>query len=670
MKTTKSFSLLLVFCIITSWALLLSTCSSGGEDAVISINLGQGYLPEKAAGDVSIDQLNHVITLSGPTGSQTITMSGAGTATATVAPGLWNINVQAFFADKLYAIGSASTDVKAGKTSNVTIQMNVVWTGEDDVAPASKGGGSGGPGFIGSGITVTVTPAAPTVEAGYTLQFSASINGTASTNVTWSVSGTMVPFASNTDIDSSGLLNVDPREPIGTPLTVKATSNVDPTKSDTVTVVVTAPSASLSGPVSIVEQGHTGDNVGKVYVNTILEADISSLYGIPTGETPTYQWYSNGTAIPSPGGTGSTYTVVSGDVGGYLTVEVSCSIGFETGISSAAVANVTGIYNLAQLADIEVSFTTDYILLVDLDFNDLTVDWVPLCTSSAPFQGMLDGNGKKINLGTNQVGIKGDGFNSYAGLFGSIGDGGPGTVKNLRLEGSMILSGAAGTTFYIGAVAGSNYGNIKNVVSSVNIIANGDSVMAGGIAGINVTNSIENCYSTGAVTANGTNYSEAGGIVGENATTANVSYCWANGDITSSGINSYAGGIAGTTRVEGDVSGCVALNNQIINISAPIGRVIGYIDPTPQGTYSGGTADNNFANNMMTDGIYTLPSGSVFDESGADVVLATQANDRNWWIIPSPAGPGWDVRNEKGMTDESNPWYMGPGDSRPRLWFE
>ena len=74
--------------------------------------------------------MRHTITLSGPTGTKILTISGAGTASATVAAGLWNIGVDAYYGEELYAVGSASADVKAGRTTNVSVQMTVVWTEE------------------------------------------------------------------------------------------------------------------------------------------------------------------------------------------------------------------------------------------------------------------------------------------------------------------------------------------------------------------------------------------------------------------------------------------------------------------------------------------------------------------------------------------------------------
>ena len=655
-KAIKTFSLLFAI-----YSLLLCTCSSGGESAVISINLGSGSIPAKVARDVSISELKHIITFSGPTGTQIVTITGGGTAKATVMPGHWNISVEAYLGDELYAIGSASTEVRAGKTSNVTVQMTVVWG--NDGSPSQVG-------TVSPGITVSVSPDPAYVKPGGSLQFTADIDGTVTTDVTWSVSGTKVSGTSATDIDTSGLLSVDPMEPLTTVLTVKAVSNAYPLKSGTADVTV----SNLTGSVGILEQDHTGDDIGKVYINTVLVADLSGLVNLPLGETPTYQWLRNSTIpIPAPDGTGSTYTVVSGDVGDCFTVEVDSSLGSVTSGTSATVVNLTGIYNLDQLAGIDTDYTTrggNYILLVDLNLSSYSGTWTPLCNESDQFRGTFDGNGKTINLGTNKIGTVGVSVNSYAGLFGYISDSGPGILKNFKLEGTMIVTGPVGPiNFFVGAAAGRNYGNIMNVVSNVAITANGsDSINAGGITGANVTNSITNCYSTGMVTANGGDYSLAGGIVGDNSVDNHVINCWASGNVTSGlGYTRINGGIAGTTRNEGDVSYCVALNSIVNNVSGTSGRVIGLIDPVGQGTYSGGTASDNFANRDMLVNGTALPytTGSANDEDGEDVGLATEANDRNWWNITA----GWNVQLEQGMTSESTPWYWGTG-TRPRLWFE
>ena len=85
---------------------------------------------------------------------------------------------------------------------------------------------------------VTVSPAAATVEAGKTQQFTATVTGTGSVSkeVTWSVSGSNA----GTTISENGLLTVATDE-TATTLTVTATAVGDNTKYATATVTVTQP---------------------------------------------------------------------------------------------------------------------------------------------------------------------------------------------------------------------------------------------------------------------------------------------------------------------------------------------------------------------------------------------------------------------------------------------
>ena len=112
--------------IIITFSLAMLGCggSSSSDTATISISLSTS--PGKTT--VSISQLRHVITLSGPTGKQTFTVNGAGSVKAIVAPGLWQIDVQAFYENALYATGSGSAEVIAGQNTDVLIYMTVVWS--------------------------------------------------------------------------------------------------------------------------------------------------------------------------------------------------------------------------------------------------------------------------------------------------------------------------------------------------------------------------------------------------------------------------------------------------------------------------------------------------------------------------------------------------------------
>ena len=141
MKTYKGILLII-------GVLLLVGCSNGSTDsATISISFGKASLPGKAA--VGIDQLKHVITFSGSTGTQTHTISGAGTMKVTVVAGHWDISVEAYYGEELYAVGATGTDVKAGKTSDVSIQMTVVWSDSAGIPSSTNGAVSITIGFDG-----------------------------------------------------------------------------------------------------------------------------------------------------------------------------------------------------------------------------------------------------------------------------------------------------------------------------------------------------------------------------------------------------------------------------------------------------------------------------------------------------------------------------------------
>jgi len=122
----KQFNYPIIFLIVisTTLAAIFGCAGSGnGETAVIKLELGAN--PGKA---ISIGELRHVIAFSGPTGTKTYNVSGAGSISVAVVPGQWQINVQGYYGEELYSTGSSTVDVKAGQSTSVTIQMIVVWT--------------------------------------------------------------------------------------------------------------------------------------------------------------------------------------------------------------------------------------------------------------------------------------------------------------------------------------------------------------------------------------------------------------------------------------------------------------------------------------------------------------------------------------------------------------
>lgn len=114
-------------------------------------------------------------------------------------------------------------------------------------------------------IVVTLGTATPTIQAGQTAQFQATVTGSPQTQVTFSVEG----GAANGSINASGLYTAP-----GTPgvFTVRATSTADTTRSATATVTVTAapsPAITITPSAASVVPG------GSVSFSTNLPATFS-----------------------------------------------------------------------------------------------------------------------------------------------------------------------------------------------------------------------------------------------------------------------------------------------------------------------------------------------------------------------------------------------------------
>ena len=158
-------------------------------------------------------------------------------------------------------------------------------------------------------------------------------------------------------------------------------------------------------------------------------------------------------------------------------------------------------------------------LMADIDLTEFLEEenpdqgWQPVGTSSAPFKGILDGNGKTISgLWINRSNT------SYVGLFGYCNGA---TIKNLTINdaeingetyvgvisgydynynevSNCILSGKVNGVKYVGGCTGYAYKSIYNGISSSVDIIGGD--YTGGIAGSEYVNSvpeyttISNCF--------------------------------------------------------------------------------------------------------------------------------------------------------------------------------
>ncbi|MCL2721533.1 MAG: PKD domain-containing protein, partial [Treponema sp.] len=498
-------------------------------------------------------------------------------------------------------IGTHSAQItvtySGGNTSVVSVTRNISFT----VTPIAALPGN-----------VTITPATANVGGTLTAEYS----GTETVTFQWNFDGNPITSATGT--------THTPASPGSYTVTASA-AGFSPKTSAAVTVTL----PTLSGNVTI-----TGDQ----WVNATLTANTTGITN--TSGTPTYQWRRGTTNI---GSNSASYQITAQDLNQTISVTVTYSgnAGSLTSTPTATI-NRTGIYSGEDFNAIVA--TRNYILAIDsLTFS------TPL---EINFTGTFDGNGKTIALNITTAITT---TNGYAGLFTQIGGGG--VVKNLKLTGSIDITDTA--NLYVGAVAGSNAGNIFNVSSSVNVnvTSSNGATNCGGIAGNN-TGTIRNCYSTGDISGIASTSSRVGGIAG--IADGNTSFSWASGNINGShdnpGSRADIGGICGTASLAASVvSNCVALNNSV-NSTLYLYRVKG-------GT--NGTHDNNHAISTMTT---TSPSWSSNGNTGMHGTDFTTPDwDAAWF--GSGDNPNWSTVWVDGSEDFDNkPWKWGV--TRPILWFE
>lgn len=169
----------------------------------------------------------------------------------------------------------------------------------------------------------------------------------------------------------------------------------------------------------------------------------------------------------------------------------------------------------------------------DIDLG--SSNWTPIGNSNNLFEGSFDGGGHIIsNLRISATSPR----NSSYGLFGDIFDG---TVKNVGLSSVNINVTSTGDSLRVGGLAGNTDGTIVNCFVSGNIIGtaaadstyNGTSF--GGLVGRNNGGTVENCYTTAAVSVSGSGTYYVGGLAGHNRT-GSISYSYWLSTATAAGI--------------------------------------------------------------------------------------------------------------------------------------
>ncbi len=197
------------------------------------------------------------------------------------------------------------------------------------------------------------------------------------------------------------------------------------------------------------------------------------------------------------------------------------------------------------------------------------------------FNGKLNGNGKKIS----GLKIKASDSNTNIGLFDAVKS--SGRVENLTLENVTVeaVSGKGSSHFYVGAIAGTNYGTIENCRISGKITVNipDSTVYAGGVVGYSVKSlkNLEN-YAELTVTS-GAVY--AGGIAGDYSHTGGkkLEQCINHGNLKVIGLKStsYGGGIVG--RSDNEILNCANYGSVYVESDDNIyaGGIVGAISNNP-----------------------------------------------------------------------------------------
>jgi hypothetical protein len=109
------------------------------------------------------------------------------------------------------------------------------------------GGGDSAPPPAPPDITVSVSPGSATIPAGDTQQFTATVQNTTDTSVTWQVNNTAGGDSTVGTISTDGLYTAPLSPPVSGAVTVTAVSQADQSRSGSATVTIVFSNATLSG---------------------------------------------------------------------------------------------------------------------------------------------------------------------------------------------------------------------------------------------------------------------------------------------------------------------------------------------------------------------------------------------------------------------------------------
>lgn len=329
----------------------------------------------------------------------------------------------------------------------------------------------------------------------------------------------------------------------------------------------------------------SGDNVNTIDSNlssTVLISKLKAPLNVSINDdTVSWQSVSNSTGyvlsitgditkdISIDAGTTSYYLLGQLSKGNYSINVKAIGNGNTTLTSSASNActynlleTIIKVSTAQDLINIGNDLTAKYLMQNDIDISGSA--WTPIGSIANRFTGALIGNGYSISgLTLTSRDTKG------AGFFGVIGE--SGKVSNVTFTNVNISGGSTG---YIGAVAGINYGTIFDVTveGTVGVSNVGDNI--GGLVARSF-GSMYNCTNKATVKG-GTN---VGGIAGNfEFASANMSFnnCFNLGNVTG---QTKVGGVVGYLRVSRLVYISKLSNTASVSSSGKYsGGIIGYTE--------------------------------------------------------------------------------------------
>ncbi|MFA7418310.1 MAG: GLUG motif-containing protein [Melioribacteraceae bacterium] len=246
--------------------------------------------------------------------------------------------------------------------------------------------------------------------------------------------------------------------------------------------------------------------------------------------------------------------------------------------------------------------------------------WLPIGNGTYYFNGKFDGNGRTIyNLKINRSGT------SYIGLFGFLGGGFSGEIKNLVV--TIDASGSVKGYQTVGGLIGFNQGTITNCSVSGNVEGVG---YVGGFVGL-LNGFIRRCSSSGTVTATNASSSRFGGFIGSNSGTIENSFSRSN--VSAAGVT-YVGGFAGENL--SNITNSYSTGFVDATTSGTVGGFLGY--------YQSGTITKCFWD-TQTSGKESSQGTDVTGKTTAQMKTNTTFLDAGWdaaiWNIGDGINDGY-----------------------------